>query len=431
MESTFAEQFRKTRHLISCRQAAFRGAPALKPAAPQFSGKERFSVSQPPSGITGAKLTEPREYVRNNDLVVSLDWLQGSLPMDEWCAAWSWVENVFGQLRFAGGFRGYSDSYVTQNGVILAVSPTQPRQRVFLSLSGEACRHFQRHFGSAQGAIREMATMSAKFTRIDIAVDDHTGSMSVPQFRESTEAGYLCGFRVSKDHTEKTTVKGRVTVTGDGIGYGRPGKAGALKYAVAYDKRAEQRQKTGVDCGFDWCRFEARFFKAAAHAVAVDLGSRSEGFTEKMGRIAVGVIDFRHSPHLAHLTRRRRCTWWQKIVDRLGSAKTIVPNDPCAISKKAAWVQQGVLPTLVQLRDVVQTFGVDFSVVLANLLDREAHRAKCNGNDLLDCDPASLFEGVVGRYIDGNGPSEPRRATANQFFGSDDGACSDLVEIPF
>jgi hypothetical protein len=296
---------------------------------------------------------------------LKIDWLNFTFPLLMLGTFRTLVQTILGEFKDRDrGVHTYKSSAVSAAGGLIAW--TEGRKEAFCSLNAQAWDRIA--LGQQLIFLRDLVEMfSAKFTRVDCAMDDYHRFASMDEIQAAAEADNFVGFRNTDSHRPRKRGVGR---TGDSRTFGSNGKNGSGKYLIIYDKALESK---GV---IDSIRYEARFFKQYADLLVRNFveSDGEEEFRRKIGRAVGGVIDFRQRGAETHVERMPRLAWWQLIVDQIGYAKVTVPKIIPPLEQWCVYAEKAVFPSLALLRTVADSMGIDFYDFMHAQLDKSEEK---------------------------------------------------------
>ncbi len=268
--------------------------------------------------------------------------------------------------RQKGGKLGYRARWSTSAGVMI-LADGEPGMGVHVSMTGAVVSHVR----DVPGLIRVLIAEGAKFSRIDIAVDDCDGALDLPLMIVKCEQGE-CSSRLRR----YSVVKGGLLADGVTVGLTLYlGKRGSDFMARVYDKRLEQIHEHGAEPDTlpkHWIRFESECKGAAAANVAAMLADGAE-----VGEMARGILThyltFRDRSEDKNKARWPVCGWWISWlagVDKLSIAKQL--KRP-TIERRLKWLTRQASPSIAMLLKTLGPKEMTEAVVTAghNLSDRQ------------------------------------------------------------
>lgn len=121
-------------------------------------------------------------YFRDSKEFPFIDWLSFTIPFNS--------ENL-SRLEFFGiperfsesGYQYYTDAYWTQFCVLIAYSPQKPENKIYISFSSKSLKLISIKLNINE-LINFAISLNAKFTRIDLALDDYRENLNLDKIHE-------------------------------------------------------------------------------------------------------------------------------------------------------------------------------------------------------------------------------------------------------
>lgn len=187
--------------------------------------------------------------------------------------------------------------------------------------------------------LKHIAEM-AKFTRIDLAIDDKgCNYYSVNDVREICDSDRcMTRFRKYRPEYERSF---NGSITGNTLYIG---KRQSEIFLRIYDKRLEQIQKTKKDCGFDWVRWELELKKDRANmAVNYLLSGKA------LGTVAIGILSNYFRIVIKDSNNITRCSTdplWDAFVENVEKLRLTVNRVEKSLESKKEWIVKQCLPSI-------------------------------------------------------------------------------------
>lgn len=332
------------------------------------------------SDVTLTPLTNRGSNSQNSQLTAKIDTIRFSVPYRTPARFSALISAVFGAfgdtpvLESGKGVRngqGYHNSGYGIKGILLAwnepgkESKGAPNGSMLFSIPGRALS------GVTQRRLWELfhtlEKYEVKYTRVDVAIDDYSKSISYRQMRAAIDERQVVGVDTAWDET-RHSMSGKYK--GFTLCFGARDSNAHFRY---YDKDAESN---GLVKAY---RLEGEFKNELAQALikeylSIPVGQYDELASQLLAGVVVKKIDFLERPKKAgekNKSRRKRLDWWQAFKDRIGAEIKlgITYKDP-TLQATANWVKRSVAPTLAVLRQVLGT--LDFRAWLDNVIDEKA-----------------------------------------------------------
>jgi DNA relaxase NicK len=323
-------------HIKDIRTTRQEGAPSCIPAG--VLGGAPF-VSPPPACNTGVEITGCDALAD-----VRLDWLALRLParvVESVSADPRALLDVWGlpsqELQDVGhGFLGWEHCYDLACGGKMAIGGQGGT--AYLVLSAKALAYLVSVFRlDWQGWMVYLRDLGAVCRRLDFALDDYQGCITLDRLSEAVSSGAMI-----------TRAQGLPRLAGD-VGFGGEswtvyvGARCSGTFVRFYNKAAEQ----GI-AGVHWVRAEAEFKNDKADAV-FRCWVNSDFSSETAVGLFRSAIDFR-VPSGENVTRRPLLEWWAQFV---GSACRVAATIAAAVrtvDDVQRWIENQVAASLSLLR---------------------------------------------------------------------------------
>lgn len=199
---------------------------------------------------------------------------------------------------------------------------------VHVQVSGEGCRllEAQEGFTGWPEQFAEWLEQGASFTRVDIALDDTSGTITMDTVRDALihrdyTSTSRTGWREMHDHLPDRTCS-TIYV----------GKRSGATMMRCYDKGMQLKQ------GRSWLRFEFEYQAKRAQAIAETLAK--EGWDRAVGAVRA-FIEFKDPDHdTSDRSRRRAASWWGALVVASKHRLAVVQEACTSLVKLWAHVQK-------------------------------------------------------------------------------------------
>ena len=299
--------------------------------------------------------------------------------------------DVFDREEFGGS--GFSSRLTYDVSMTVLADPisTSSRRDVgdqyfVVELSGQACREFELR-SSWEKLFKEVSKYRHDVKRIDVALDDYSGFISIDELRARIVDGLFCSrFRASpftgRNYVEEYTCSWDYDSESDILAFPPvmyPSRKGwSCTFGTAegtqlqfYDKRAERLAK-GVDVSLShWLRCEMRFRQGKANNAfnLVQEAFLKGSFMKLAASLLLGMIDFKEvgtdgtynsddvfvfqkDKKLRNVARYGTWAPWRTF---LGEVSLYVPSQKKQVDienlveKRAGWIDYSVSPSLLML----------------------------------------------------------------------------------
>lgn len=215
---------------------------------------------------------------------------------------------------------------------------------VHVILGGEALQEMK---PDPLDVVRWVLHVGGKVTRLDLALDDVTGSLTVSRFRSALSRGLVsCRAKFSRDLVKRKISTGQVE--GETIYLGS--EKSKTQYRI-YDKAAQ------LELEGQWTRLEGQYRKENAHCVAVHLCDSGDGIGSVFASLVRGYVNVhKRSQTDTNRSRWQVAGWWSELLQYAEKLKLSVPKKVQTLQKKREWFRKQVAPTYAMMLDV---FGGD------------------------------------------------------------------------
>lgn len=324
----------------------------------------------PPAGNTGAQNTQ-----------LLPDWL--GLTFKE--TSLERVLILFGrdqEWQATHGAQGYRAGYV--RGDVKVFHDGAPDMGVHVEVSGQGCRQLEAEEVVLDWQVSLVTWLAegAKFSRLDLAIDDRAGLTNVQQVREAAEAGLVVSRWRDADPRGRVCLKTGER-KGQGCYFGSPQSKAVLR---VYDKAAEQTEK-GEAVEGPWVRWELQLRDERADMMARLLAYCCND-DQPAGELVLGVlssyIEFKDRGEDTNRSRWSASAWWSAF---LGSVEKVSLGTAPAIrtlEKVRAWFKR-IAPTFAAWVMAECQQGADLAELVGDLVSdgasrwRQSHRALVAG----------------------------------------------------
>lgn len=304
---------------------------------------EKSKNKKTPTSNTGVIPT------KREGLKCRVDWIQGTLPTKYLKSAISLGERLIGKGCFEKqpyGVKYFEDSYRHPSGAVVGrglklANGFVDDELSFIQLSGSVV--------SACPITRIRKYMRVLFkkyefhpTRIDLAIDDYDKGLKLESVVKAGNQHKYTGF----GDTFKVEMEGRNASKGFSVIFGKRGSAGGGKRATFYDK---SKESNGL---IDAIRIEFSFYDHYCYQSFKQLCySPIANWGKLIGDWISGAIDFRdrQGENDKNPGRRKRLSWWKRIVDQFDKIKPDVEYEIASLDKIEKWMFSQVAPSLAVL----------------------------------------------------------------------------------
>lgn len=272
---------------------------------------------------------------------ILIDWFEFTLP-DDFLVRGRY-HTLKHRLRIEGasfrsaprGMHGYKSQLIYGNARILLGG--SEGMGVHVILSGEAIRQMS---GDLLKLVDWVLHHEGKISRIDLALDDVTGELSLDRVKRTVRAGAVsCRAKTYRRMESGSLSTG--TVTGETFYFGSA--QSRTQYRI-YDKAAEQNTDG------HWVRCEGQYRNENAHNVALMI--RESGFN--IGPVFCGLL----RGYLSFLTpsktdsnkaRWKTAQWWLDLLHGAEKLKLSILKAAPSLERMKNWFVKQVAPTFATL----------------------------------------------------------------------------------
>ncbi len=282
----------------------------------------------------------------NNRIVI--DWLEVTLP--ESFRVRDRYQSLKGYLRIGGasfryaprGMHGYKTQIIYGKARILMDGSED--MGVHVILSGEAIRQMS---ADILVFLDWCLHHKGKVSRIDLALDDVSGELTLARVKRSVRAGaascrakdyrYMQGGKVATGE-----------VTGETFYFGSA--QSRTQYRI-YDKAAEQ----GVSG--HWVRCEGQYRNENAHQVALLVRESKADIGPVFCGLLRGYLNFlKPSKTDSNKSRWKVASWWLDLLQGAEKLQLSVPKKTSSLERSKTWFKKQVAPTFAML---LEGYGSD------------------------------------------------------------------------
>lgn len=286
--------------------------------------------------------------VKKNQIVI--DWLECTLPLD--FGVLRRYESLKTYLKYENaifvpaerGLHGYKKQIRYGKSKILLDGTDE--MGVHLILSGEAIREIR---GDFHAFIHFLVHQGAKFTRVDVAYDDFTETVTVQKAVKVLDSGSA----TSRFKSYKYIRGGSIS---QGQNLGETVYIGSPKSRVMvriYDKAMERVSAfAGEFVGplYPWTRIEVQIRKENAHLFVVQLHESAFDVGKLTRDLLNNYIQFREkNDDDSNKSRWSLCDWWQLLLDTTEKLSLTIQKAEPSLERMKKWFVTQVAPTFATL----------------------------------------------------------------------------------
>ncbi|RJQ44981.1 MAG: replication initiation factor domain-containing protein [Gaiellales bacterium] len=279
-----------------------------------------------------------------------IDWLAFTLPdaSDEAVREFLGGDWIEGET----GFRGYPKSWISAGGSrgVGKLGTGAPRRlrEAHVDLSGGIVSAWD--FSKLQGVLRWIREHNGKVTRIDCALDDRKGLVSLAQVEAALEAGQVVTHADDIEGLNKKSIRNKCRQKGATLYIGSPKSQTRLRI---YDKRLELQQRHRPDWENFGIRWELQLKEERANACAQTLACLEEpDWHEFVVGLLRSYVDFRDiaddDPDWVRY-QAPLLPWWAELTEGFRKSRLIVQKETRSLEDAKQWVSRSLAPMLAVL----------------------------------------------------------------------------------
>lgn len=267
---------------------------------------------------------------------MALDWLSFTLPYE---GGLDTVKDLFGEPSPRPmGIRGYSNSASILDTGVVGWSPERPQQGVHVQLTSSALSRLVEVDTAVakdlKGFIRYLFDLGAKIRRLDVALDDREGQLSMSEIRSCVETDAMVTRWRIVDRVHR--MKGG---QGETVYFGSRASESFLRI---YNKQAERMDQGEEDPGH-WVRVELEMKGDKANLVAARYVFEGIAFVVGLLR---GLIEFKEPGQDTNKTRWPVARWWAAFLSGFEKCKLAITKEKPTIEGVKDWLRRQVAPSL-------------------------------------------------------------------------------------
>jgi phage replication initiation protein len=274
--------------------------------------------------------------------------------------------NINYMLHEDYGHYSYTEHYSL--GDIFIYTSADEEKGVLLELKGRGCRQFESYLLAQQRSwydfLMDALIDGGVMKRIDLAINDHTGILDIPELAEKCrKREYIGKSRSYKFYQSGELIKHRED---DREYMGRTLYLGSLKsdvYFCVYEKDYEQYVKLGtpLEEADIINRFEIRLRNERAYYAVRDLLTYYDAEQTAFSIINQYVRFVDEEPDKRKNDWKLNDRWAWFIGDNRQSLKLTTKPEPYTLDRTLRWVQRQVAPTLKMLKKIDKGNGFSWN----------------------------------------------------------------------
>ena len=314
--------------------------------------------------------------------------------------------NINYMLHEDYGHYSYTEHYSL--GDIFIYTSADEEKGVLLELKGRGCRQFESYLLAQQRSwydfLMDALVDGGVMKRIDLAINDHTGILDIPELAEKCrKREYIGKSRSYKFYQSGELIKHRED---DREYMGRTLYLGSLKsdvYFCIYEKDYEQYVKLGtpLEEADIINRFEIRLRNERAYYAVRDLLTYYDAEQTAFSIINQYVRFVDEEPDKRKNDWKLNDRWAWFIGDNRQSLKLTTKPEPYTLDRTLRWVQRQVAPTLKMLKKIDKGNGTDYMETIEQqakltekhemIIKQQTTPAKDLGELLSESNPSSVI----------------------------------------
>lgn len=215
--------------------------------------------------------------------------------------------------------------------------------------------------------------LNARYSRIDIALDDFIGLLDFDLMEEKIKKGEVISLSRTRNIEASLDFKKAEKLDNNGKSKGKTiyfGNKNSLMMIRFYDKKREQQAKK-IFCPFEfWQRYEIVLKREKAIDFVEKLRS-GENFSDLYLKVMSGLIRFVEPSDDKNKARWKTSPFWDDFIKGSEPIKLERKNLDPSILKTISWVDQSVIGSLQLLVEIAKMGDFDLLELLKNSQSRE------------------------------------------------------------
>lgn len=361
-----------------------------------------------PRTLTGGQAVQSSTHQKS-----LVDWVQVTFKGEK---TWLEICTLLGLQkvefnRFESGYYGYPNMYGMGN---INIMFKDDLREYHIQMTGQGCRMFEQVSEITWYELFSIVhhDQDAKFTRLDLAIDDFNQSFTIPTIRRKMKRGELVTKFLEGDSTEafrfSSNNQDNSEVVGDGVRFGSPKSRLMIRM---YDK-VKERNNAGFELTVKtWVRVELQLRKEYANEAIKEL--LDSDFA--VGIVAKGYLKeylrFVDKPNKGKDTNKRRwnvSNFWSKYLGKVESLKLSLEAPDHTIERSIKWLDHSIAPTFAT---VLEAKGESFMDMFVDDLKKQGKKRMKKKHEVMVND--HLEKEKVQREINKNKMNEVKRKMAS------------------
>lgn len=266
---------------------------------------------------------------------MTIDWIEGTVLGKSFDHVLSELQKILnGWRELEHGGYGYEFSALVCGSGRVYWSRARREMGVHISLPSSA---IDVSGYNGESLLLLLCGLGARFTRIDIALDDMAGMLDLDVIANAVdESQYVSRFK--KWTFIKNSEGGRTYSFGS---------RSSDSFVRIYDKAAEQKAIG------HWIRVELELKRDRANSAADFILKNPDTWRERACGWLLGMIDFKTPCNDANKSRWQSAAWWLKFLRFVQKARLIIYRAERTVEDLREWIEAQVTPSLFVLLDVL------------------------------------------------------------------------------
>lgn len=308
------------------------GSPAYCRISEEYKYTEEWAKTEPPSSITGVETTLGKK------IECLTDWVSYTYPIE---IKVNQVLDTFENNEFVHidrGAMGYRQSYKC-GGTTIYYDGAE-NMGVHVVISGTGIREMEARGINIIPWCKTRFIEGCKFTRLDIAIDDRTETITVSKIVKELESGNVSGrYKVWTPIRSYRRTKNGNELINEGVSIG---SRKSETYIRIYNKAKEQKQEE------PWTRLEVEFKGDKANEAIIQMIASDEEINYIV-RVVRGIIEVKEPSLDSNRSRRKVAGWWEEFLGYVEKLRITVKPSVRTIETVKQWIKKQVAPSLAMI----------------------------------------------------------------------------------
>lgn len=322
-------------------------------------------------GVVNTIGTKNRGKKISDQQYLLFDWIQAT-TLEDHITAYDIFNKVFkistiSVIESAGGLFGYDTTYSYRNIKVMTCSYRND-MGYHVYCTGSACRDIEDLQLDYHDLFKSMLDLGFKFTRIDVSVDDFSGSYSLFDIADSIHNGEI----VSKFRSSTEFIKTKLddnTNSGYTIWFG----SRASDFQIVFYDKLKERETQGiiiVDSIDSWNRLECRFRNKRANEIIDAYVYQLNSFKSIYKGIIKNYINFvQYNAEDSNKSRWKTQEWWNSFLENVEKVQFQSINVESSITRSKNYLIESMGHTqlkvfLAELDLTIREGDIDFFLLM-------------------------------------------------------------------